>query len=293
MEYKKIKNLHSSDVRIEHSIGANWVMDYYHFHNVYEVYLALTEGGEFWIGNQQYVLAPNDLLLLSTSDFHRSIIHDKKKYERYILYFDPFYISSMNTNKTNLLNCFARRKPANSHRIALKSEEAGKLVSLFQELSTLLSEKCYAADVKVKIQLAQILIYIDEVMHQQDPKLEQNEISHASYPIIKPVMNYIDANYPHEITTDEAADMFGINRHQMNALFRDITGLSFHQYLVRFRVIKAKEMLECGNVTTTQACFESGFNDYSHFIRTFKAMVGVPPGKYARNFAGSKIFTSM
>lgn len=288
LEYRKIKNNHTSEVLIEHNIGANWIMDYYHFHNVYEMYLALTEGGEFWIGNQQYILAPNDLLLLSTNDFHRSIIHDKENFERYILYFDPFYVSSMNSNKTNLLDCFTGRKTGGSHRISLSCEEVRNLVDMFQELLLWQNQKCYAADVKMKIRLAQVLIFVNEILHQRDTALEQNEISHASYLRIKPVMNYIDTNYHQQLTTDAVADMFGIDRHQLNTLFRDITGLSFHKYLVRFRIIKAKEMLGSGNVTTTQACFDSGFNDYSHFIRTFKAMVGTPPGKYGKNFMKDK-----
>lgn len=102
-----------------------------------------------------------------------------------------------------------------------------------------------------------------------------------------------DVRIEHSIGANWVMDYYHFhNLYEMNALFRDVTGLSFHQYLVRFRIIKAKEMIECGNVTTTQACFENGFNDYSHFIRTFKAMVGVPTRKYARNFAESRLFSS-
>lgn len=65
-----------------------------------------------------------------------------------------------------------------------------------------------------------------------------------------------DVRIEHNIGANWVMDYYHFhNLYEMNALFRDITGLSFHQYLVRFRIIKAKEMLECGNVTTTQACF--------------------------------------
>lgn len=80
------------------------------------------------------------------------------------------------------------------------------------------------------------------------------------------------------------AEFFKINRHELSRLFRDMTGLTFHQYLVRVRVLKAREILEAGNSSITQVCYESGFNDYAHFIRTFKAMVGKSPGSYAKDY---------
>lgn len=119
--------------------------------------------------------------------------------------------------------------------------------------------------------------------------LEKSEIPHASYFLIQPVMEYMDAHYADDISTMGISEQFRFNRHRLNELFREATGLSCHQYLVRLRVIKAKELLEKGGISTTQACFESGFNDYSHFIRTFRTLVGVPPGKYAKQASESNL----
>ncbi|MGG1517831.1 AraC family transcriptional regulator [Paenibacillus oryzisoli] len=282
MGYKKVKNTYTENVRLEHNFGADWRMDYYHFHNVYEVYLAVTEGAEFWVGDRQYLLAPNDLLLLSTNDLHRSIIHDRTNYERYILYFNPFYISAMNTPKTNLLECFARNSRSQNHRIRLSGGEADTLIGLLQAFDPLLVQNGFAADVKVRMHLASILIYLEEVTRPEQARPEGNDIPHAAYPLIRPIMEYMNAHFAEQLTTDCIADQFHFNRHRLNEIFREVTGLSFHQYLVQLRIIKAKDLLEKGDVSTTQACYESGFNDYSHFIRTFRTLVGVPPGKYAK-----------
>ncbi|MDF2927753.1 MAG: AraC family transcriptional regulator [Paenibacillaceae bacterium] len=288
MEFRKISDGHTENIRLEHNVGADWVMDYYHFHNVYEVYLAVTHGAEFWVGNRQYLLAPRDLLLLSTSDLHRSVIHDREHFERYILYFNPFYISDMNTSSTNLLECFARRSASHNHRVRLSSGEFEELTVLFGELALLQEQGGFAADVKVKMHLARILIQLEAMTRKEQEVSEKAEIPHASYPLVKPVMEYLDTHYAEEITTEGITALFYFNRHRLNELFREVTGLSFHQYLVQLRIVKAKELLERGDVSTTQACFESGFNDYSHFIRTFRTLVGMPPGKYAKQAAGSK-----
>lgn len=282
MEMDKIKNTYTEDIRLEHNIGADWTMDYYHFHNVYELYLVVTPGAEMWVGNKQYLLAPHDLLLLGTNDLHRSIIHDRTNYERYILYFNPFYIASMNTGATNLLESYVRFRAGGTHRINLGSEKAAQLTAMLQELDQLLKETGFATDVKMRIQLALILIGLEALTRPAASRGENPELSPPGYPLLKPVLDYVDAHYPEELGTEETGRLFGFNRHQLNELFRNMTGLSFHQYLVQYRIVKAKELLETGSVSTTEACLESGFRDYSHFIRTFKELVGMPPGKYAK-----------
>jgi AraC-like DNA-binding protein len=285
---EKIKNIYTEDIRLEHNTGADWNMDYYHFHNVYELYLVVTPGAEMWVGNKQYLLAPHDLLLLGTNDLHRSVIHDKRNYQRYILYFNPFYMASMNTGATNLLESFLRLRTGGSHRINLGEEKAARLTCMLEELGVLLKHTGYGADVRRKMQLALILLELEILTRPDASPGENAELTPPGYPLLKPVLDYVDAHYPEELSTEEIGRLFGFNRHQLNELFRQMTGLSFHQYLVQYRIVKAKELLETGNISTTEACLESGFRDYSHFIRTFKELVGLPPGKYANQAAAGK-----
>ncbi len=288
MAMDKIKNTYTEDIRLEHNTGADWTMDYYHFHNVYELYLVVTPGAEMWVGNKQYLLAPYDLLLLGTNDLHRSIIHDRTAYERYILYFNPFSITSMNTGATNLLESYMRLRANGSHRINLGQEGAARLTGMLEELGALVKETGYGADVRMRIQLALILLELEELTRPGASRGDSPEQAPPGYLLLKPVLDYVEAHYPEELGTEETGRLFGLNRHQLNELFRNMTGLSFHQYLVQFRIVKAKELLEAGNISTTEACLESGFRDYSHFIRTFKELVGMPPGKYAKQAAAGK-----
>jgi AraC-like DNA-binding protein len=99
-----------------------------------------------------------------------------------------------------------------------------------------------------------------------------------------PIMEYIGINFDKDLNAQQVADLFGLNRYSINELFKELTGLPFHKYLVNTRIIKACELLQHGNISTTQACFESGFNDYAHFIRTFSNALGISPGKYARQY---------
>jgi AraC-type DNA-binding domain-containing proteins len=283
---KKVRELYNVDFQLEHNIGTDKdVMNYYHFHNVYEIYLAITPGAEMWIGNQRYIISPNDLLLLSSSDQHRVIVNDRIGYDRYILYFNPIYIQTLSTYNASLLECFGIKHSSRTHCLKLTSENTKNLISLYSQLSySKTDSSSYAWEIKRKILLTEILIFINEIFIEEMKKKDSNKTSLSIHQSLMPVMDYIGTNFDKDLNAGQVADLFGLNRHSLNELFKEVAGIPFHKYLVNTRIIKARELLEQGNISTTQACFECGFNDYAHFIRTFSNALGISPGKYARQY---------
>ena len=61
-------------------------------------------------------------------------------------------------------------------------------------------------------------------------------------------------------------------------VFRELIGMPPHKYLVRLRLQRARVLLESG-MSVTDACYAVGFNNLSHFIRTFHAYFGSLPSK--------------
>jgi AraC-like DNA-binding protein len=283
---KKVRELYNVDFQLEFSTGTEKDdMSSYHFHNVYEINFALTPGAEMWINNERYIVSPNDLFLLSTSDQHRVIVQDRKGYQRYILYFSPLYIQPLCTYSASLLECFGLQSSKRTHCLKMSPAETQKIISLYEQLlDTKADCSSYAWEIKRKILLAEVLIFINEIfIRGTQSKVAENTFSTFHHSLMQ-VMEYVASHYHEELNAQQVAERFGLNRHQLNKLFKEVTGISFHQYLVNTRIIKARELLEQGSISTTQACFESGFNDYAHFIRTFSNAVGISPGKYARKY---------
>ena len=284
--FNKVREPYNLDLRLEHTTGTDKaVMNYYHFHNVYEIYFPLTSGAEMWIDNQRYFLSPNELFLLSTSDQHRIVVHDRKGYERYILYFNPLYIQPFCTYGISLLECFGLRNSKRIHCLKLSVEESQKLITMYKQLlDTQADCNSYAWEIKCSILLVEILIFINEIfMRGTQSKVAENTFSENHHTLMQ-AMEYIASHYHEDLNAQSISELFGLNRHQLNKLFKEVTGISFHKYLVNTRIIKAKEILEQGGISTTEACYESGFNDYANFIRTFSNAVGISPKKYARQF---------
>ena len=68
----------------------------------------------------------------------------------------------------------------------------------------------------------------------------------------------------------------GMSPFQFARIFRELTGFAPHQYLLKVRYREALRMLRDG-ATVTEACFESGFSNLSHFTRGFRKRFGHRP----------------
>jgi AraC-like DNA-binding protein len=77
------------------------------------------------------------------------------------------------------------------------------------------------------------------------------------------------------------ADAANLSQYYFMRSFRRTAGLSVHQYVVQLRVNEAKRLLAQG-ARPADIAADVGFADQAHLTRKFRALVGVPPGVYAR-----------
>jgi AraC-like DNA-binding protein len=87
---------------------------------------------------------------------------------------------------------------------------------------------------------------------------------------------------------EQAAALAGVDLRQLQRRFRAAVGVSPKWVIQRYRLHEAAERLASANAPEmTSLALQLGYYDQSHFIRDFKAVVGVSPGDYAAR-AGAK-----
>ncbi len=62
--------------------------------------------------------------------------------------------------------------------------------------------------------------------------------------------------------------------------FKKATGKTFTQFVNEFRIVHATKLLTENPTSISDICFESGFNNFSHFNKLFKKITGKSPLKY-------------
>lgn len=111
------------------------------------------------------------------------------------------------------------------------------------------------------------------------PNSENQPVQSTASSFMK-IIKYLNENYQKNITLKKLSDMFHMNSSYVSQLIKSETGLTYSQYLTELRIGKAKNLLQTSDLSLSEISEAVGFNDYFYFIKKFKKVVGVTPGKY-------------
>jgi len=94
------------------------------------------------------------------------------------------------------------------------------------------------------------------------------------------VIKYVENHYHEKIYIAELAKQCQISIYQFSRVFKREKGITFRDYLIKYRLNKACELLQESILLVGDIGFAVGFNDHSYFTRVFKQHVGVSPSDY-------------
>ena len=127
-------------------------------------------------------------------------------------------------------------------------------------------------------QLSSLMAFLAELIDRFGKAPPEHK---KGYRYVEKSVRFIDFNYSRSINIDDIAANVGISRSHLYRLFMEHFSLPPNEYLIRYRISKAAQMLEGGGVTVSEAAFSAGFADQLYFSRVFKKYKGVPPSRYA------------
>ncbi|ARB92652.1 helix-turn-helix domain-containing protein [Legionella longbeachae] len=102
----------------------------------------------------------------------------------------------------------------------------------------------------------------------------------ASDPRLKIALNYMREHLAENINMNDVARHSGLSSRSLNRLAAIETGLQPKQWLIHYRITKAKELLRLSGNSVTQVAFKVGYNSLGQFIATFRTHTGQLPSEY-------------
>ena len=93
-------------------------------------------------------------------------------------------------------------------------------------------------------------------------------------------VRFITHNYSHPIDVGDIASNVGISRSHLYRVFMQEVDVSPNDYLTRFRVTQACELLERSTLSMAEVAASVGYSDQLYFSRVFKKVIGLPPTQY-------------
>lgn len=86
------------------------------------------------------------------------------------------------------------------------------------------------------------------------------------------------------ITLADIAKELNISTFRFCHIFKELTGYTFSQYLMRYRLLKAEELLAAGDQPIIEVAMACGFNSVNYFNRVFKEVIGSTPRAYRNKY---------
>ena len=96
---------------------------------------------------------------------------------------------------------------------------------------------------------------------------------------VRRAISYIEDNYPEKISVESIAAYVGIDRTYLHRIFKKNLNISPAQFLISYRLERAKALMEHDNLTISEIAVSTGFFDAAHFTKAFSEKYGIPPGR--------------
>ncbi|HEY0723525.1 MAG TPA: AraC family transcriptional regulator, partial [Pyrinomonadaceae bacterium] len=97
---------------------------------------------------------------------------------------------------------------------------------------------------------------------------------------LREVTEFISDNYNRDLKLAELAHVAGMSNFHFAREFKRTTGTTPHQYLIKFRVERAKALLVKNELPLIEVGLQTGFSHQSHFTRLFRRVTGITPNAY-------------
>ncbi|EOR93544.1 Transcriptional regulator, AraC family [Arcticibacter svalbardensis MN12-7] len=99
---------------------------------------------------------------------------------------------------------------------------------------------------------------------------------------IRDIYDYTFANYRNKINLEEIAEVANISPNSFCRYFKSHTQKTFSQFLTEVKVGHACKLLISNTLNIKQVCYESGFNNFASFHKSFKNIMGKSPLIYQK-----------
>lgn len=249
------------------SIGNNWTQEktirpkgYPLFH-----YLQSQEGeGIIQIQNKEYTLSESEGILIAPFVPHSY----EKKSGKWITSFVTF----SGTIESSLPKILSNKKV-----FFINKEQGTRISALIEEILPKYDAPILD-QVDLSIDCYHMLMLFAE---KEDPRKFLEDPLYLAY--ISPVISEIETHYDKALTVSDLARQVFVTPQYLSRLFHKYLDSSTYEYLLNFRIAKAKELLMSRpSMEIQQVATKVGFGDSSHFIASFKKATGMTPYEFKK-----------
>ncbi|MDF2936893.1 MAG: helix-turn-helix protein [Paenibacillaceae bacterium] len=246
-----------------------------HFHSEYELYYLFTGERYYFIKDRTYTILAGDLVMIDSEEVHKTANRNIPIHERLVLYYQPAFFAALPAEERELLlSVFKRDNPV----LRLNLQERLMVEELLLDLLEELLEKPPGYSLRVEQIGVELLLFTARILLKKEAVAA--EVPSPAQLKMTEIIRHINTQYSEPLDLDGLSARFFISKSHLSRTFKEFTGFGFSEYLILTRIKEAQQMLRGSTKSITEIAAAAGFDNFSHFGKTFKKAAGMSPRQY-------------
>jgi AraC family transcriptional activator of pobA len=247
-----------------------------HRHSFYHLVYFSNGAGHQHIDFKQFPVKPGTIYFMAPGQVHSWEFDEEP--DGYIINFSTAYFHEFLSNTTYLEQFSIFSGITDQQVILLPEEIATQISGIFEEiLKEGFVKQDYNNDM-VRALLLQIFIKVERL---NGHKINAYGSSY-NHTIFRNFQRLIVANYKRLKLPKEYAELLYITPNHLNALCKDIIGMSAGEVIREHIILEAKRLLINQNLSIAEISDQLNYSDQSYFIKLFKKHEGITPERFRK-----------
>ncbi|HWT26958.1 MAG TPA: AraC family transcriptional regulator [Mobilitalea sp.] len=263
----------NNDFKMFHIVDRQRKEYEFHYHDFNKIIIFISGNINYTIEGKNYLLKPYDIVLVNAGEIHRPSVLDNSAYERIIIYVSTQFLNTYKDEDYDLSHCFEQAKKEHSNVLRIPSVDKSKLYQVCIELEHSFADNAFANELYQKILFLEFMIQLNRTLIANHINYLDSVIGNAK---LLPILDYINEHLTEDISVEKLAENFYLSRYYLMHFFKEETGYTIGNYITEKRLMLAKNLVQNGS-SATDACYQSGFKNYSTFSRAFKKTYNTIP----------------
>ena len=246
-----------------------------HWHDEFEIIYVKSGFLTVSISGENYIGKPGDAFVVSPGNLH--FMGSQTGNVDYFTFLFPLKYISFRTDDIlddKLL------EPLNSGHLIISPEIEDTVKEQCEQLVEIYGAKKEESQSKITAQIKTKIILLQFILKLWKKGFIVENDTSGKNTVEKEMVSYIQQNFTGKILLKEFGEQFHLSEKYISRYFKEYFHITISQYVTYLRLEHAKQLLQDTDIPVTEVAMQSGYQNVSYFIRSFKKTYGMSPLKY-------------
>ena len=249
-----------------------------HWHPEVEILFYMNRCALQQVNDTFFTAEPGDVVIIGRDQLHSTYTIGKSSCSIMVIQFDAGRLLEPITGNQGIPIADFNHETVYDNPIKTTGHKGEQLKQTVEELYAELEEKKPAHQYMVRAAIYRLTGLLSRMgAFHKSSKATAEHMSHI-HDMLEKTFRLVDESFAEEISLRDAANSANLSTTHFCRLFRQSTGMTFHEYLTFYRVNRAEKMLD-SKKKIAEVAFDCGFGSVSSFLRNFQKYKNCTPSQ--------------